>query len=55
VRGFAFFLGLSTLCDIIIAWFFTRPTMLMIARTKRLQRGRIFGIDNTVNANGGAA
>ena len=55
VRGFAFFLGLSTLCDIIIAWFFTRPTMLMIARTKRLQRGRIFGIDNTVNATGGAA
>jgi preprotein translocase subunit SecD len=55
VRGFAFFLGLSTLCDIIIAWFFTRPTMLMIARTKRFQRGRLFGIDNTVNATGGAA
>ena len=55
VRGFAFFLGLSTLCDIVIAWFFTRPTMLMIARTKRFQRGRLFGIDNTINANGGAA
>ena len=55
VRGFAFFLGLSTLCDIVIAWFFTRPTMLMIARTKRFQRGRLFGIDNTVNATGGAA
>ena len=55
VRGFAFFLGLSTLCDIVIAWFFTRPTMLMIAKTKRFQRGRLFGIDNTVNATGGAA
>lgn len=55
VRGFAFFLGLSTLCDIVIAWFFTRPTMLMIARTKRFQRGRLFGIDNTVNATGGVA
>ena len=55
VRGFAFFLGLSTLCDIVIAWFFTRPAMLMIARTKRFQRGRLFGIDNTVNATGGAA
>ena len=55
VRGFAFFLGLSTLCDIIIAWFFTRPAMLLLARTKRFQRGRIFGIDNTVNATGGAA
>jgi hypothetical protein len=29
--------------------------MLMIARTKRFQRGRLFGIDNTVNATGGAA
>lgn len=55
VRGFAFFLGLSTLCDIIIAWFFTRPAMLLLARTKRFQRGRIFGIDNTINATGGAA
>ena len=55
VRGFAFFLGLSTLCDLIIAWFFTRPTMLMIARTKRFQRGRLFGIDNSVIATGGAA
>ena len=55
VRGFAFFLGLSTLCDIVIAWFFTRPTMLLFARTKRFQRGRLFGIDNTVNATGGAA
>lgn len=55
VRGFAFFLGLSTLCDLIIAWFFTRPTMLMIARTKRFQRGRLFGIDNSVKATGGAA
>jgi len=55
VRGFAFFLGLSTLCDIIIAWFFTRPAMLLLARTKRFQRGRIFGIDNTVNATGGTA
>ena len=55
VRGFAFFLGLSTLCDIIIAWFFTRPTMLLLARTKRIQRGRVFGIDNTANAIGGAA
>ena len=55
VRGFAFFLGLSTLCDIVIAWFFTRPTMLLFARTKRFQRGRLFGIDNTVTATGGAA
>ncbi|MCX6533652.1 MAG: protein translocase subunit SecD [Actinobacteria bacterium] len=54
VRGFAFFLGLSTMCDIVIAWFFTRPTMLLLSRSKRLQRGRFFGIDNTVQPVGGA-
>ena len=54
VRGFAFFLGLSTMCDIVIAWFFTRPAMLLLSRNKRLQRGRFFGIDNTVQPVGGA-
>ncbi|MEI8390919.1 MAG: protein translocase subunit SecD [Actinomycetes bacterium] len=53
VRGFAFFLGLSTMCDIVIAWFFTRPAMLLLARTKRLQRGRVFGVDNTLQTVGG--
>jgi preprotein translocase subunit SecD len=54
VRGFAFFLGLSTMCDIVIAWFFTRPAMLLLSRSKRLQRGRFFGIDNTAQRVGGA-
>ena len=45
VRGFAFFLGLSTLCDMIVAWFFTRPTMLLVARGNRAAKGRAFGID----------
>jgi preprotein translocase subunit SecD len=45
VRGFAFFLGLSTLCDIVVAWFFTRPTMLLLARSGRFERRRTFGID----------
>jgi preprotein translocase subunit SecD len=34
VRGFAFFLGLSTFCDIIVAYFFTRPTVILMARSK---------------------
>ena len=25
VQGFAFFLGLSTILDIVVTWFFTRP------------------------------
>jgi len=53
VRGFAFFLGLSTMCDIVIAWLFTRPAILLLSRNKRLQRGRFFGIDNSTQPIGG--
>jgi len=34
VRGFAFFLGLSTVLDVIVAWFFTRPLVIMLARNR---------------------
>ena len=55
VRGFAFFLGLSTLCDLIVAWFFTRPTMLLLARSNFIARRRVFGVDPSVPTPGGAA
>ena len=55
VRGFAFFLGLSTLCDLIVAWFFTRPTMLLLARSNFIARRRVFGVDPSVLTPGGAA
>ena len=32
VRGFAFFLGLSTVLDIGITWFFTRPLVILLGR-----------------------
>jgi preprotein translocase subunit SecD len=32
VRGFAFFLGLSTLMDILITWYFTRPLVVLLGR-----------------------
>jgi preprotein translocase subunit SecD len=44
VRGFAFFLGLSTLCDVIIAYFFTRPSVLLLARTRLLNGRKILGV-----------
>ena len=44
VRGFAFFLGLSTLCDVIISYFFTRPAVLLLARSKFLQGRKILGV-----------
>ena len=55
VRGFAFFLGLSTLCDIVVAWFFTRPAMLLLARSEFMSKRRVFGIDPTTNEIGGVA
>ncbi len=32
VRGFAFFLGLSTLMDVAITWYFTRPIVILLGR-----------------------
>jgi preprotein translocase subunit SecD len=32
VRGFAFFLGISTLMDIGITWYFTRPLVILLGR-----------------------
>jgi preprotein translocase subunit SecD len=44
VRGFAFFLGLSTVCDLIVAYFFTRPSVLLLARTKLLNGRKVLGV-----------
>jgi preprotein translocase subunit SecD len=44
VRGFAFFLGLSTLLDVTVAWFFTRPLVALLARRKRFSAGSFIGV-----------
>jgi preprotein translocase subunit SecD len=44
VKGFAFFLALSTMSDIIVSYFFTRPTVLLLARTKLFNKGRVLGV-----------
>ena len=44
VRGFAFFLGLSTMADMTVSYFFTRPAVLLLARTKLFNRGRVLGV-----------
>ncbi len=36
VRGFAFFLGLSTLMDVLITYTFTRPLVILLGRSERL-------------------
>ena len=43
VRGFAFFLGLSTLLDVTVAWFFTRPLVGLLARRKNFSSGSFIG------------
>ena len=50
VRGFALFLGLSTLCDMVVAWFFTRPAVILLSRRQSFQRGKVFGIDASEGA-----
>ena len=45
VRGFALFLGLSTLLDIIASYFFMRPLAKMLVKSTRLQdKPRLFGM-----------
>lgn len=34
VRGFALYLGLTTICDLLVCYFFTRPAVLLLARSK---------------------
>ena len=44
VRGFAFFLGLSTLLDLMTAYFFTRPMVALLGRNRLFTEARFFGV-----------
>jgi preprotein translocase subunit SecD len=44
VRGFAFFLGLSTILDLIVAYFFTRPLVAMLGRRRVFTSARALGV-----------
>lgn len=46
VKGFAFALGLSTIIDLVVIFFFTKPVMTLLARTEFFGRGhRYSGLD----------
>jgi preprotein translocase subunit SecD len=46
VRGFAFTLGLSTIVDLFIVFFFTKPLITLLSRTKFFGEGHRFsGLD----------
>ncbi|MGA3216854.1 MAG: protein translocase subunit SecD, partial [Acidimicrobiales bacterium] len=44
VRGFAFMLGLSTIVDVITAYTFTRPLVILLGRNRIFTDARIFGV-----------
>jgi preprotein translocase subunit SecD len=44
VRGFAFFLGLSTLLDVFTAFLFTRPMVVLLGRNRFFTEARYFGV-----------
>ncbi len=44
VKGFAFFLGLSTLMDIFTTYFFTRPFVIALGRSRAVTDARVIGM-----------
>ncbi len=44
VKGFALTLGLATIIDVLVAYFFTRPAVVLLARNKKASEGRMFGL-----------
>jgi preprotein translocase subunit SecD len=50
VKGFAFFLGLSTIMDMAITWFYTRPLVILLGQSERLQGSGAFSISTGLNA-----
>jgi protein-export membrane protein SecD len=50
VRGFALTLGVATALDLAVVYFFKRPTVFLIARSKRLSTLRGFGLISATGA-----
>ncbi|MEI7745950.1 MAG: protein translocase subunit SecD [Actinomycetota bacterium] len=46
VRGFAFFLGLSTLLDIAMTWTFTRPAVMLLGQSDRSGQAGFLGLED---------
>ena len=44
VRGFAFYLGAATVLDLLTAYFFLRPAVVVMSRSSLGSRPRLFGI-----------
>ncbi len=55
VRGFAFFLGLSTVLDIAVAYFFMHPLVSIIGRNEMLSKAGWLGVASGLDAKGATA
>jgi preprotein translocase subunit SecD len=44
VRGFALYLGITTLCDLFVCYFFTRPAVLLLASSGRIKGRNVLGV-----------
>ncbi len=55
VKGFAFFLGLSTLLDVFTTYFFTRPLVIMLGRNAKVTGARVIGIARGLAIDSGGA
>jgi preprotein translocase subunit SecD len=46
VRGFALYLGLTTICDLLVCYFFTRPAVLLLAQSKLMaKQDKVLGMN----------
>ncbi len=50
VRGFAFFLGLATLLNVVTTYFFTRPLVILMGRRAALGEGGVLGVSRGLGA-----
>jgi preprotein translocase subunit SecD len=55
VRGFAFFLGLSTLLDIFVAYFFMHPLVSILGRNPKFSRAGWLGVASGLDVKGATA
>lgn len=54
VKGFAFWLGISTLIDVATAYFFTRPAVILLGRNRIATEARGIGIASGLAASAGS-
>jgi preprotein translocase subunit SecD len=47
VKGFALYLGLTTICDLLVCYFVTRPLVVLLSRTKWFEGRRVLGLGAT--------